>query len=389
MRRLLTIVLCWIACAVPAPAQVDTAVVARALAMVDEYVRALEPESLETKAAECDFLIGTCVDSLLRQAVAVELYDHFVDSQLMGDEAVAIHLYDRWFADGGVRFPSADQAFQARIFAEFNRSSLPGLPAPVLEMRDREDAPVTVPEKSGRRSILYFYDTDCAKCRMESILLRSWLEEQQARLDFYAIYTGSDREAWLSYVAGRLDVESDCVCVIHCWDPEAESDFPRLYGILQTPRLFLVDRAGVILGRRLTFEALRQLVDIGSLDEELYDRNPVGARLPSIRVEGVLQRPCGSAVRTRDLSRLRGRPAYLVFHSPGCARCQAELPALEASLKPGAKAFLVDVDRTLAEQPELARRLFDAFDLSVMPHIIAVDRRGRITERYVTFVGRE
>jgi thiol-disulfide isomerase/thioredoxin len=387
MRRLAAIGLALLLGVFTALAQVDTAAVARALGMVDGYVAALEPEDLDTKVAECDFLVSTCVDSLLRQAVATRLYAHYADSQLMGDEAVAIHLYDRWFADGTVAFPTEAERFQARLFAEFNRSSLTGLPAPVLEMRGFEDEPVTVPAPDGqRRSVLYFYDTDCAKCKLEAILLRSWLEDQEADLDLYAVYVGSDRDAWRSYVAERLQFTSSHIRVRHAWDPEVSSDFQRLYGILQTPRLFLLDRTGVITGRRLTVDALMQLVEMGTMDEELFNRNPVGARLPAIRVEGILRKACGaSAVRTRDLSRLKGRPAYLVFYSESCSRCQEELPALEASLKRGGKAFLVNVDEILAERPELARQLFDAFDLSLLPHIIAVDAKGRITERYCSF----
>ena len=390
MRRFLLIGFFLLSGALALRAQVDSAAIAKTLAMVDEYIVALEPESLEVKVAECDFLVETCTDSLLRQAVATKLYGHYSDSDLMGEEAVAIHLFDRWFADGTVVFPDEETRFRARLFAEFNRSSLPGLPAPVLEMRDPEDAPVTVPAPSGRRAILYFYDTDCAKCKLEAILLRSWLEEQECSLDFYALYVGSDLESWKSYVAERLQIANPNIQVCHAWDPEVASDFQRLYGILQTPRLFLLDRDGVIIGRRLTVDALRQLVEMGTMDEELYQRNPVGARLPSIRVEGRLRRACGSsAVRTRDLSRLRGRPAYLVFYSENCSRCAEEIPALEASLRRGSKAFLVNVDEILAERPELAKQLFDAFDLSLLPHIIALDSRGRVTERYVSFAGKE
>ena len=386
MRRLALIFLSLLPAVLPLRAQVDSAGVAKTLSLVDGYILALEQEDLETKLSECDFLVETCTDSLLRQAVATRLYAHYADSPLMGEEAVAIHLYDRWFAPGTVAFPSEAERVQARIFAEFNRSSLPGALAPVLEMRGLEEETVTVPSSPDRRSILYFYDTDCAKCRLESILLRSWLEEQEADLAFYAIYVGSDRDAWQSFVAERLQLSNPHVTVRHAWDPEVSSDFQRLYGILQTPRLFLLDRTGVITGRRLTVDALMQLVEMGTMDEELFNRNPVGARLPAIRVEGILRKACGaSAVRTRDLSRLKGRPAYLVFYSESCSRCQEELPALEASLKRGGKAFLVNVDEVLAERPELARQLFDAFDLSLLPHIIAVDAKGRITERYCSF----
>lgn len=391
MRRLALIASLWLLGAAMVFAQPDSAAVAKTLAMVEDYLAALETEDLDTKAAECDFLLETCTDSLLRQAVATRLYGYYAESSLMGDEAVAIHLYDRWFADGSVVFPDETHLFRAKVFAEFNRSSLLGLPAPVLEMRGPDDEPVTVPGPDGeRRSVLYFYDTDCAKCKLEAILLRSWLEQQESPLDLYAVYVGSDREAWRSYITGRLTVDSPRIRVRHAWDPDVSSDFQRLYGILQTPRLFLLDRNGVIIGRRLTVDALKQLVELGTMDEELSGRNPVGALLPSIRVEGILCRPCGAEkVRTRDLARLKGRPAYLVFYSESCERCKEELPLLKASLRRGSKAFMVNVDEILATQPELARQLFDAFDLSLLPHILSVDAQGRIQGRYLSFARTE
>ena len=45
------------------------------------------------------------------------------------------------------------------------------------------------------------------------------------------------------------------------WDPEAESSYHLLYGVLSTPKLFLIDRHGVIVGRNLDAGSLRQLLD--------------------------------------------------------------------------------------------------------------------------------
>ena len=390
MRKLALIALSLLLATGLLRAQVDSAGVAKTLALVDEYMLALEQETLDVKLSECDLLLETCTDSLLRQAVALKLYNHYADSRLMGDESVAVHLYDRWFAHGPVAFPSGEARSKARLFVEFNRSSLLGMPAPVLQMQGFDDEPVTVPQSSGRRSLLYFYDTGCSKCKLEVILLRSWLEEQPDELDLYALYVGSDRDAWKAFAADKLQVGNSRVRVLHAWDPELTSDFQRLYGILQTPRLFLVDTDGIIMGRRLSVDALRQLTQIETMDAELRDRNPVGAKLPSIRVEGVLRRPSGGADRkTLDLSTLRGRPAYLVFYSEGCNRCQEELPALARAMRCGSRSFEVNVDEILAEQPALAKELFDAFDLSELPHIIAVDRHGVITDRYLSFAGKE
>ena len=61
-------------------------------AKLDSYLAALVGESASAQSAECDFLINTTQDSLLRQYVALKLYDHYLQSPVMGDDAVAVHV---------------------------------------------------------------------------------------------------------------------------------------------------------------------------------------------------------------------------------------------------------------------------------------------------------
>jgi hypothetical protein len=49
--------------------------------------------------------------------------------------------------------------------------------------------------------------------------------------------------------------------MIHVWDPELESDYQRKYGVLQTPRMFLIAPDGTVVGRGLDTPALQMLVD--------------------------------------------------------------------------------------------------------------------------------
>lgn len=387
MRKLLIIALLATGFAFPAIAQVDSASIAKALSMLDDYIAAMEGQTEEVKAAECDFIIGSSTDSLLRQELALKLYSHYAESPLMGDETMAVHIYDAWFASGKVRMKSDADLAAARTFAEFNRSSLTGRPAPVLRVESLDGTQVDIPSPGDKRVILYFYDASCAKCNLESILLRHYLESEDVEAGLVAFYCGSDRKVWEDYARESLSPDSGKVTVTHAWDPEAESDFVRLYGILQTPRLFLIDKDGTIIGRRLDVEALRQLLELGKVTDELTGRNPVGERLPSIKVPGTWKKGSKTKDKTLNLKCIRGNSAYLFFYSHSCQRCEHQMKMLEALLSSDKKsaAFLVDMDQILADNPELAGKLFDSFDLTVLPHIISIDRRGRISARYVEF----
>lgn len=252
------------------PAQVDTTRFAELDSRLERYFRTLEAQDAEVKMAECDLLVSSTEDSLLRQRVALKAYGHYLDSPLMGDDAVAVHLVDTWFAPGKVRMKSEVDLLNANVFALFNRQSLIGCEAPELLMCDPEGSLVKVGGASDRLRVLFFFDTDCAKCRLETILLKRLLEEKDWPIDFFAIYSGSDRAAWDKWRASSFDLKTSALRLSHLWDPELTSDFQMKYGVVQTPRLFLLGRDGRIVGRGLDSQALETLVEL-----DLREREPV------------------------------------------------------------------------------------------------------------------
>ena len=274
--------------------QLDSAVRESLDRRLAEYFIALEHEDTDAQKEECDFIIDICTDSLMRQHVALSIYEHYRDSKIMGTEAVAIHVYDRWFGSGRVKMRNEMEALAAKVFADFNRMSLVGNKAPSLVLSDPDGNVRTIygdGASGGRFSILYFYDTDCAVCKSRTVLLRNLLETEEFPVDLVAVYADDDEVAWRTYMREQLTVGSDGVRVTHLWDPDMESDFQRRYGVLQTPRMFLVAPDGTIIGRGLDVQALSVMLhgifdevelQYGSKEsEELFDR--VIGRSASVR----------------------------------------------------------------------------------------------------------
>ena len=460
----------------------DSAVSAALDSKLDEYFTALEPLPASAKIEECDFILDACTDSLIKQYTAVRIYDHFLGSKVMGDEAVAVHLVDDWFVPGKVSMYNDVDLLNAKVFAEFHRNSLIGMKAPVLTFKTFDGSDETVPPQ-GSVSVLFFYDTSCSKCKLETLRLRSMLEEVTFPVEFYAIYTGIYRDQWEEYIDTRWNIAPENVTLHHLWDPELDTDFQMLYGVLQTPQMLLVDTRGVIVGRGLDSEALMKLLpsvapddyeygNIGSSDlfdslfggpdesasdilemaqyikdqtlargdstlcrhilgdmlfylmdapgeeyklalnafigtyidgdpvmwaepraydmvvrpaammKELLDRVPYGSRIPKLKVRGVLAGDGAGAsdIRKYNLRRLRGNPSWLVFHTPGCASCEAALEAAPdiISGNPGSKVLLIDPE-------ENGRELLDIFDLSALPFVMKLDRKGYVTGKYLIF----
>ena len=228
---------------------------------LQEYYKAIERETLAVQKGECDFLIESSEDSLVRQFVTLDIFNHFLDSPLMGSENVAVHVFDKWLADRKVKMKAETDYIAAKVFAEFNRRSLIGSEAPSILLESFEGDSVELYDlaQGNRFSVLYFYDTDCAKCKVETIFLKNLFNVRDYPVDIYAVYTGDNRQAWSSYIAERLTIDS--AKITHLWDPSLSSDFQRKYGVVQTPRLFLIGPDGIILGRGLDARTLEKMLD--------------------------------------------------------------------------------------------------------------------------------
>ena len=242
--------------------QVDSSRLAALDERLEEYFRTLEPERIEVKNEECDLLISSAKDSLLRRHIALKIYDHYLESPVMGDEAVAIHLTDKWFAPGLIDMGGDEVLLNAKVYADFNRQSLLGMPAPYVVMETPDGEKVEVGGHASRYRVLFFYDTDCSKCKLETILLRAKLNARDWPVDVYAIYTGADPDSWREWRQTKFGIRAAKTKVIHLWDPEVLSDYQMKYGVLQTPRMFLLDRSGTIIGRGMDTRALDRLLGI-------------------------------------------------------------------------------------------------------------------------------
>ncbi len=464
---------------------------------LDEYFTALRSEPLPVQEEECDFLIESASDSLVRQYVAETIFNHFVDSKVMGAENVAVHVFDKWFLSGMVKIQDRDDFVAAKLFADFNRESLLGRKAPAIVMEDIHGGPVTLFDDAdnGRAfRILFFYDTSCAKCRVETIMLRNLLSVKEYPVEIYAIYAGDDRQAWMEYAAESFGLGTGSLKVMHLWDPELKSDFQRLYGVVQTPRMFLVGPDGTIIGRGLDTRALEQLLEglfakpkefeyggeeamkmfdsvfagkdltsntvrgvsdyvahktlekgdtlmfrqlagdllyylalqqgeafkegmdyhidtyilsrndiwttsddslkvvgFAGIMDDLLSKSAPGTRLPALKVNSERLTSKGEKPGRYNLRKVGAKKNYIFFYTEGCEVCAAEKDAARklVSSDRNARVLMVNVDRIMRDDPALASRLLDTFDLSSLPYIIETDSKGYVIRRYLSLLSDE
>lgn len=238
--------------------------------LLTQFYTSLEPEDCDVKSEQFDGLIDLCRDSLTRQHVTLQIFDHYSHSRVMGEEAVAIHIFDKWIASGLVKTRSEFEYMEDELFVNFNRSSLIGMDAPKIVLYKPGGAKKQLPTE-GRISILFFFDTACAKCRVETQFLPQVLADVDFPVDFYAVYVGTVRRDWNAF-RRNFKIGNKNVKMIHLWDPEIDSGYQRSYAVIGTPRLFVVEPEGTIIGRRLEMVNLKEMIPVMRAVWETYEK---------------------------------------------------------------------------------------------------------------------
>ena len=198
--------------------------------------------------------------------IAWYIYNYYRSSNIMGYDEIAIYIADSYFLNKRYTLPDESAMMEMRLFAETNRNSLIGMKAPSLTLQDPAGTEIRIPDGDQDYSVLYFYDDECPGCVRTTPALMQYMIRNSAGINFtiYMVYTRNDRERWMDYIQKAVQPFTlpANVRTVHLWDPDMTSDFVTKYGVISTPKLFLLDRNGNIIGRELTPTALGQVVDV-------------------------------------------------------------------------------------------------------------------------------
>jgi thiol-disulfide isomerase/thioredoxin len=121
---------------------------------------------------------------------------------------------------------------------------------------------------------------------------------------------------------------------------------------------------------------------------DLVNKAPSGEKIAPIKVRGTLLKDGKEKSKNKKLSKLKGKVNYIIFHTTGCPVCAAEIEEARALSEAYGKIniFLVNIDEVMASSPAVATELFDAFDLSVLPHIVWTDENNIVRSCYVSLI---
>ncbi len=240
---------------------------------IDNYI-SMTPMHRDSLIRSCDYLISFSKDSLIKSHIAQYLFEKFYSSKLMGMESVAIHIAKNYYLNKKLAWPDKVGFIGLQIFVEFNENSLLGMDAPELTLNDLKGNTVSLRSSQSEYTLVYFFDDQCSTCKKELPAIKEIADKyRDSGLSIYAVYTESNRENFTKFIDQEFPGSASGKNWNFVWDQNFDSNFHKLYNVLKTPQMFLLDKRKVIIGRNLDSQALEQLLKTEIAARENLDKN--------------------------------------------------------------------------------------------------------------------
>ncbi len=240
-----------------------------------EKVAFQSPDSLKT---DVDMLIeGSRTDPQLFRYMLITLFNHFAKSQIMGMDAVYIHIADRYY------IPEAewsDPEFISKLKERVEKSkpTLIGTKATdiqlvevdsdhfiqSLENEDLKKNPYVgkffqLYDVDAKYTILYFWEADCGHCKKATPELYEAFKRLKSKgIEVVAVNTLSGEEGkvkWIDYIN-----ENGFYDWVNCWNPY-DFTYKNIYDVMTTPQLFVLNADKEIVAKRIAPEQAEKIIE--------------------------------------------------------------------------------------------------------------------------------
>ncbi len=190
------------------------------------------------------------------QFVAVFLFNHFRESEIMGHDAVMVKLADDIYLSGKADWVTKEFKDDLKRQIDLIRPNLIGLKAENLIMDSYKGIFVSLYDIEKDFTILYFWEPDCGHCKEATPKLRTYYEKaKNENIEIFAVCTTADKIKWSKYI------EDNKLTWINGWDPERKSHFDYFYNVQSTPMVYVLDKDKKIIAKKLSVEDLGSFIE--------------------------------------------------------------------------------------------------------------------------------
>ena len=208
--------------------------------------------------------IAIAIDKVLnRMDPESELFKYYVvhftnraaQSNIVGMDAVYVHMVDNYYANGRAYWAEEDQLAKMIDNAERIRPLLIGEPAPDLKMKSRDGKDISLYGVDAKYTILYFWAYDCGHCKKSTPHMSAFYEKWKDRdVEIFSICTKQkELESCWEYIDDK-----EIGDWMHATDRYMR--FFNKYDVRSTPSIFVLDREKIIISKKLGAEQLDGLL---------------------------------------------------------------------------------------------------------------------------------
>lgn len=239
------------------------------LPRLEKYYREIltpEPDSIIKEADYQLLLARTCPE--MYKFLLNWLTDEYISPKYMGQDAIFVHLYEKYHSKGVSTWLNAKQneAIQRRAFMLM--ANLIGKQASNLELLDSSGNIKSLYDVNADYTVVVFWDPTCGHCKEEipkidSAYRASWKDHN---VKIYAVLTEHVKDEWTKYI--KEHNIGDWVNVYQTKEREdadyaaQKPGFRQLYDVVVTPTVFLLDKEKRIIAKKLTLQQLDEFLKV-------------------------------------------------------------------------------------------------------------------------------
>jgi peroxiredoxin len=190
--------------------------------------------------------------------IANYLSTMFDKQKRMGLDAVFVHIVETYYMnDMGYWLDSAGTA-KLTEKAMSLKPILIGKKAPYINLYDTTGTKrIPLYDVKADYTILYFWASDCGHCQKSTPkLLETYHKYKDRGVEVYAVGTELENDLWIKYIN---DHDFDFINVSDL--PKVPDYFRTHYDIFATPKIFILDKDKVIIGKDIGVEQIDQFLE--------------------------------------------------------------------------------------------------------------------------------
>ncbi len=223
--------------------------------------------------------INSAIDILLSKAavndesfkiLSSEIINKYAKSNIMGQEAIYVHMLDKYYLTGKAPWVDQETLGKMKERADALRPTLLGKKAPDITVYDLDNRPINFYQAIDKNNytILAFWNSECSHCKKEiPELMKVWNDSlrNQFNVGVFSISTEVEKEHVVKFIEENHMNQG----FTNGYDPTGRSNFRKLYDILSTPVVIILDKDKKIIAKKV---AVKDITYVISTHQEFHNQ---------------------------------------------------------------------------------------------------------------------